>query len=273
MRFPAARSASTAARTAALSACFAWRMSCTPAMPRTSRSPDVGEAKANGAGQLRAPADPGDEQGLPVGLELDPEPPPPAVLLSWTSAPSTNTWFHENDVVGLERPCNYGARGPLSLERLSALPDGRLAYRMKVPSPTGEVSAPAGHRGRQGPPLTCKRLLSRFYLGVWRSGRQRLSTFLGEVIRVRETQLRSDVPQSIAGRAFSGRDWLAAWPENRLEPWLVDRARIRAAPRAETRWLTVVISGAFLHIFPHHPVRRTPPMPPLRFPTPLPQPR
>ncbi|HUM12409.1 MAG TPA: transposase [Myxococcaceae bacterium] len=32
--------------------------------------------------------------------------------------------------------CNYGARGPLSLERLSALPDGRLAYRMKRPSPT-----------------------------------------------------------------------------------------------------------------------------------------
>lgn len=35
--------------------------------------------------------------------------------------------------------CNYGARGPLSLERLSALPDGRLAYRMKRPSPTGQT--------------------------------------------------------------------------------------------------------------------------------------
>ncbi|HVP62059.1 MAG TPA: transposase, partial [Myxococcaceae bacterium] len=30
-------------------------------------------------------------------------------------------------------------RGPLSLERLSALPDGRLAYRMKRPSPTGQT--------------------------------------------------------------------------------------------------------------------------------------
>jgi len=39
-----------------------------------------------------------------------------------------DTWLHENDVVGLERLCNYGARGPLSLERLSALPEGRLAY-------------------------------------------------------------------------------------------------------------------------------------------------
>jgi hypothetical protein len=48
-----------------------------------------------------------------------------------------DTWLHENDVTGLDRMCNYGARGPLSLERLSALPDGRLAYRMKRPSPTG----------------------------------------------------------------------------------------------------------------------------------------
>src|SRR5262249_29652556 len=50
-----------------------------------------------------------------------------------------DTWLHENDVVGLERLCNYGARGPLSLERLSALPDGRLTYRMKRPSPTGQM--------------------------------------------------------------------------------------------------------------------------------------
>jgi hypothetical protein len=50
-----------------------------------------------------------------------------------------NTWIHENDVVGLERLCSYGARGPLSLERLSALPDGRLAYRMRRPSPSGQT--------------------------------------------------------------------------------------------------------------------------------------
>ncbi|HVP61531.1 MAG TPA: transposase, partial [Myxococcaceae bacterium] len=50
-----------------------------------------------------------------------------------------DTWLHENDVVGLERLCNYGARGPLSLERLSALPDGRLAYRMKRASATGQT--------------------------------------------------------------------------------------------------------------------------------------
>ena len=34
--------------------------------------------------------------------------------------------------------CSYGARGSLCLERLSALPDGRLPYRMKRPSHSGE---------------------------------------------------------------------------------------------------------------------------------------
>jgi hypothetical protein len=48
-----------------------------------------------------------------------------------------NTWVHENDRLGLERLCNYGARGPLSLERLSLLPDGRVSYRMKRPSASG----------------------------------------------------------------------------------------------------------------------------------------
>ena len=28
-----------------------------------------------------------------------------------------DTWLHENDVVGLERLCDHGARGPLSLGR------------------------------------------------------------------------------------------------------------------------------------------------------------
>ena len=50
-----------------------------------------------------------------------------------------DTWLHENDVVGLEWLCNDGARGPLSLERLSALPDGRLAYRMKRASATEQT--------------------------------------------------------------------------------------------------------------------------------------
>ena len=49
-----------------------------------------------------------------------------------------NTWVHENNREGLERLCNYGARGPLSLTRLSARPDGRLAYQMKRPSSSGE---------------------------------------------------------------------------------------------------------------------------------------
>ena len=41
--------------------------------------------------------------------------------------------LHANDREGLEKLCGYGARPPLSLKRLSALPDGRLAYRLKRP--------------------------------------------------------------------------------------------------------------------------------------------
>jgi hypothetical protein len=45
--------------------------------------------------------------------------------------------LHANDREGLEKLCGYGARPPLSLERLSALPDGRLAYQLKRPLPGG----------------------------------------------------------------------------------------------------------------------------------------
>ena len=34
---------------------------------------------------------------------------------------------------GLERLCRYGARPPFRLEKLSILPDGRVAYRLKKP--------------------------------------------------------------------------------------------------------------------------------------------
>lgn len=47
--------------------------------------------------------------------------------------------MHENDRDNLIRLCGYGARGPLCLERLSRLPDGRLAYRMKRPSASGQT--------------------------------------------------------------------------------------------------------------------------------------
>jgi hypothetical protein len=40
---------------------------------------------------------------------------------------------HANDREGLAHLCGYGARPPFSQERLSALPDGRLAYRLKRP--------------------------------------------------------------------------------------------------------------------------------------------
>jgi transcriptional regulator GlxA family with amidase domain len=42
-------------------------------------------------------------------------------LSPWLAYRNHDTWVHENDRGGLERLANYGARGPLSLERLSQL--------------------------------------------------------------------------------------------------------------------------------------------------------
>jgi len=44
--------------------------------------------------------------------------------------------LHANDREGLANLCGYGARPPFSQERLSQLPDGRLAYRLKRPLAT-----------------------------------------------------------------------------------------------------------------------------------------
>jgi len=41
------------------------------------------------------------------------------------------------DRVGLERLCRYGARPPFSLERLSLLPNGRVAYLLRKPRKNG----------------------------------------------------------------------------------------------------------------------------------------
>ncbi len=45
--------------------------------------------------------------------------------------------IHANDREGLSRLCGYGARPALSQDRLSVLPDGRLAIRMKRPLADG----------------------------------------------------------------------------------------------------------------------------------------
>ena len=42
-----------------------------------------------------------------------------------------DTHVHQNDRKGLERLCRYGARGPVTLERLSRREDGKLVYRLK----------------------------------------------------------------------------------------------------------------------------------------------
>ncbi len=47
--------------------------------------------------------------------------------------------IHENDRQGRERLCLYGARGAITLSRLTALPDGRVSYHMKRPLPDGRT--------------------------------------------------------------------------------------------------------------------------------------
>ncbi len=47
--------------------------------------------------------------------------------------------LHANDRRGLEQLCRYGARGAIALSRLSELPDGSYAYRMKRPLPDGRT--------------------------------------------------------------------------------------------------------------------------------------
>ena len=47
--------------------------------------------------------------------------------------------LHANDRAGLARLLAYGARGPIALERLGALPDGRLTYQLKRPLPDGRT--------------------------------------------------------------------------------------------------------------------------------------
>jgi hypothetical protein len=47
--------------------------------------------------------------------------------------------LHENNREGLSHLCGYGARGPLSLHRLSLLPDGRVLYKMKRPMAGGRL--------------------------------------------------------------------------------------------------------------------------------------
>ncbi|WP_437479089.1 transposase [Sorangium sp. So ce1014] len=54
---------------------------------------------------------------------------------------------------GRERLCRYGARPPFSLERLSLLPDGRVAYRLRRPRRNGATHL-----------VMTARLLRRVYL-------------------------------------------------------------------------------------------------------------
>jgi putative transposase len=54
--------------------------------------------------------------------------------------------LHANDREGLAHLCGYGARPPFSQERLSELPDGRLAYRLATARRWPLDIAAAAHR-------------------------------------------------------------------------------------------------------------------------------
>ena len=56
------------------------------------------------------------------------------------------------DDEGRERLCRYGARPPFSLERLSLLPDGRVAYRLRRPRRNGVTRRPYLRGRRRGAP-------------------------------------------------------------------------------------------------------------------------
>ena len=64
--------------------------------------------------------------------------PPAACALADGFSLHAATHVRAADREGLEYLCRYGARGPLSLERLSRLPDGRLRYTLRRPWPTDQ---------------------------------------------------------------------------------------------------------------------------------------
>ncbi|MGA9522841.1 MAG: transposase, partial [Myxococcaceae bacterium] len=76
---------------------------------------------------------------LPVGREVRPPRRSRRCATLEGFSLHANTRVHENDRTGLKTLCRYGARGPLSLERLSLREDGRLAWRMKRPAPDGST--------------------------------------------------------------------------------------------------------------------------------------
>ena len=67
--------------------------------------------------------------------------PPPKKLTAFLEGFSLHAGvhLHENDRLGLERLCRYGARGAIAHSRLEELPDGRVSYHMKRPLPDGRT--------------------------------------------------------------------------------------------------------------------------------------
>ena len=104
----------------------------TPRAPRPARAGGPSRARARRAPALLRPVEAAPRFTSPTAT-LSPLRHPRRIQ------PPRQHPGHENDRLGLETLCRYGARGALSLERLSRRDDGTLAYRMKRPAPDGST--------------------------------------------------------------------------------------------------------------------------------------
>ncbi len=78
------------------------------------------------------------QASLPAGLAEPPRRKRQSALVEGFSL-HAGVHLHANDREGLEKLCGYDARPPFALERLSALPDGRICYRLKRPIADGRT--------------------------------------------------------------------------------------------------------------------------------------
>lgn len=110
--------------------------SSTPSSARSSPSPTSSASASARSMTNRSPS------RAPSPCPFPNRPPsagrPPAAPPSSEDSPSTPTpYCREDDRASLERLCRYALRPPLSLDRMSAEPDGRIRYRMKRALPDG----------------------------------------------------------------------------------------------------------------------------------------
>ena len=83
-----------------------------------------------------------DEEGVPLAEPDDDDRVRPRGKSSWAGEGAGVTihagvTLRARDRAGLERLCRDGARPPFRLERIARLPEGRVAYRRRLPRRNG----------------------------------------------------------------------------------------------------------------------------------------